>query len=162
MSTILGIDPSTYRVGYALLDDAWEITACGVIQTKTSDTHQAKLATIYDDMMALLDAHKEELSAVAIETAFVGINYKTALIIAQARGVILAACGRAGVPIMEYPPSTVKKAIAGNGHANKKAMQQAIKAAFKLEQIIEPHDANDAVAIALCHKRHHTTVGRIA
>lgn len=96
--------------------------------------------------------------AVALEGGFFCKNVKTAVILGEARGVVIAACAGAGVPVYEYSPRRVKQAVVGFGNAGKEQVQKMVMAILRLDE--KPHeDAADALAIALCHLH---TVGRWA
>jgi crossover junction endodeoxyribonuclease RuvC len=93
----------------------------------------------------------------AIEEAFYAANVKSALKLGHVRGVALLVAARAGLPIFEYSPLEVKSATVGYGRAEKHQVQQMIRVLLKLPKVPEPHDAADALAVAICHIHHHSS-----
>jgi crossover junction endodeoxyribonuclease RuvC len=89
--------------------------------------------------------------AVAIESVFTALNMKTALRLAEVRGVVMLAAVQAGLPVVSYAPREVKASVAGYGHASKEQMQQMVRATLHLRETPRPSDAADALAVALCH-----------
>ena len=156
---ILGIDPGYGITGVALIETHrgnTQLQKCGAITTPAGQNFSARLETIYRDMCALLEATQPD--AVAIEELFFGHNVTTAIGVAQSRGVILLAIYQAGVPVYEYKPMQVKQAVAGYGKATKHQVQEMTKRLLHLEKLPKPDDAADAIAIALCHARSHTSL----
>jgi crossover junction endodeoxyribonuclease RuvC len=88
---------------------------------------------------------------IAVEEVFHAVNVKSALTLGHVRGVVLLAASQMGIPLMEYAPLEVKKAVVGYGRADKKQVQAMVKVLLNLREVPEPHDASDALAIALCH-----------
>jgi crossover junction endodeoxyribonuclease RuvC len=110
-----------------------------------------RLAMIRRDMITLLDEFKPDV--VAVEAIFFFKNAKTLVPVSQARGVILESAASGGYEIAEYTPMQVKMCVAGFGRAEKSVVQSAVARLLNLSQIIKPDDANDAIAIAVCHAR---------
>ena len=155
---ILGIDPGFAIVGFGILESAGgrqRLVRCGVITTPAGQPLPARLLQIEDDMAQLLSAFQPQ--AMAVEELFFNNNVTTGIGVAQARGVILTAAARAGVPIFEYSPSQVKQAVAGYGKAEKRQVMDMTKRLLNLKAVPRPDDAADAVAIALCHARSFTS-----
>ena len=149
---ILGIDPGYAIVGYGALDYAAGRLAVGEYGAITTQAHtlfEERLVTVYDEMEALI-ARTQPL-ALAMETLFYAHNQSTVIYVAEARGVILLAARKAGVPVFEYTPLQVKQAVAGYGKATKKQVQEMTRALLKLEKIPKPDDTADALAMAICH-----------
>lgn len=148
MSIILGIDPGTTTIGYALMEKkkTLELLDYGIISTTPKIDNAIKLLEIGTDMKALIE--KYQPNVVAVEKLFFTSNQKTGIAVAECRGVILYEAMKHGLPILEFTPLQVKKAITSNGQANKKQMQQAIKMIMRLKEIPKPDDAADAIAIA--------------
>lgn len=149
---ILGIDPGYAICGYGVLQsrpgDIRPLTF-GAVTTKSHTLFEDRLCEIYDDLQTLLQQWKPD--AMAIETLFFNSNQKTAVAVAEARGVVLLAAHQAQVPIFEYSPLQVKMGVAGYGKATKKQVQEMTRRLLKLKTIPKPDDAADALAIALCH-----------
>ena len=156
---ILGIDPGFAIVGFGVLRTApgrQSLVSCGAITTKAGLSLPTRLVQIEDDMKELLDTFRPD--AMAVEELFFNNNITTGIGVAQARGVILAAAERAGVPIYEYSPSEVKMAVVGYGKAEKRQVMEMTKRLLGLKSMPKPDDAADAVAIALCHARSNTSL----
>lgn len=150
---ILGADPGYAIAGYGVVDCARgaqpRALAFGAATTAAHTPFEDRLCEVYDDFCALIAQHQPE--AMAIETLFYTTNQKTAITVAEARGVILLAARKAGLAIFEYSPLQVKQSIAGYGKATKRQMQEMTRRLLRLKDIPKPDDAADALAIALCH-----------
>ena len=155
---ILGIDPGFAIVGFGLVETAGgrqRLVNCGAITTQAGDPLPARLLQIANDMDLLLEQFKPE--AMAVEELFFTNNITTGIGVAQARGVILLAAEKRGVPIFEYSPSQVKQAVVGYGKAEKRQVMDMTRRLLGLAAPPKPDDAADAVAIALCHARSFTS-----
>ncbi|MBI4128224.1 MAG: crossover junction endodeoxyribonuclease RuvC [Parcubacteria group bacterium] len=161
---IMGIDPGTATTGYGIIDraddDSLRFIACGVIKTPAHEAPATRLLSLTKDLTALVK--KYHPSRVAVEKLFMTVNQKTAIAVAEARGVILVTCEAAGLPITEYTPLQVKNAVTGDGHAEKSGVGKMVTIILGLTQIPEPDDAADALAIALCDAAHVRSVALIA
>jgi crossover junction endodeoxyribonuclease RuvC len=149
---ILGIDPGISRVGYGIIKEEGhiELISSGLLNITLSQKRKNKyhyLKTIAEELEKKLK--KYQPAAVAIEKLYVARNSKAALAIAEARGVILYTAARYNVPIFEYAPATVKKAIAGYGKADKKSVARMIQNILQTPQITGPDDVTDALALAI-------------
>ena len=155
---ILGIDPGYAIVGFGVLEadrGQARLVRCGAINTPAGVPMPQRLLQIQQDMETLIATFQPD--AMAIEELFVNTNVTTGIGVAQARGVILAAAAKLGVEIFEYTPSQVKQAVVGYGKAEKHQVMDMTKRILKLPGVPKPDDAADAVAIALCHARSHTS-----
>jgi crossover junction endodeoxyribonuclease RuvC len=149
---VFGIDPGSERTGYGCVETdgrRHRLVLCGAITTTGSVDFAARLAAIHDALTAHLRDCRP--SAVAIESLFHAANVRSALKLGHARGVAMLAAVQAGVPVVEYSPSEVKRAVVGYGRAEKGQVQQMIKLLLGLDAAPTPHDAADALAVALCH-----------
>jgi crossover junction endodeoxyribonuclease RuvC len=148
---ILGIDPGTAVTGYGLVrQDARSearLVECGVVRTSARDPLPARLREIFDGVAELVARHRPD--ALAVEDIFYSRNVRTTIVLGHARGVILLAGARSGVPIHEYPPAEIKKAIVGNGAATKEQVQFMLTRLLRLKAPPYPNDAADGVAVAL-------------
>ena len=156
---ILGIDPGYGITGFGLIESERgqsRLLSCGVITTPAGMDFSARMEIIYEDMKKLLETAKPD--AVAIEELFFGQNVTTGIGVAQSRGVILLAVRQAGLEITSYKPMQVKQALVGYGNATKHQMMDMTKRLLKLNAMPKPDDAADAIAIALCHARSHTSL----
>lgn len=149
---IIGIDPGYAIVGFGVLDyegNKFSLVEYGAITTEAHTDFGERLGTIYDDLIYLLDKHKPQ--QMAIEQLFFTTNQKTAIAVAQARGVILLCAQQKGISVAEYTPLQVKQAVVGYGKAEKSQVQDMTKRILSLNGIPKPDDAADALAIAICH-----------
>ena len=147
----LGIDPGTAILGYGVIEGERDpvVVDYGVFETAPDLPMPSRLSVLFDRMTELLARHRPD--AVAVEQLFFARNVTTAIAVGQARGVVLLAAAREGVPVTEYSPSEVKHAIVGYGKADKNQMQEMVRLILNLDEIPRPDDAADALAIALCH-----------
>jgi crossover junction endodeoxyribonuclease RuvC len=149
---ILGIDPGTNIMGYALLNtelNKSEVEVLSVLQmTKMSDAY-AKLKYIYERINGLVEQYHPDI--LAIEAPFYGKNVQSMLKLGRAQGVVIAACLHAGMEVYEYSPRKIKQAITGNGNAAKEQVSDMLCRMYPISQQIEFLDATDALAVAVCH-----------
>ena len=149
---ILGIDPGFAIVGYGIIEYSggkFRPLEYGAVTTEAGEDMFVRFKKIYDDLTEIII--KATPDAMAIEELFFNSNQKTAINVAQARGIILLAAMNCGVPIFEYTPLQVKQAVVGYGRAEKTQVQQMVKSLLKLEKVPKPDDTADALAIAICH-----------
>ncbi len=121
----------------------------GVISTPKDVTASARLEMLFDQLNALIKENNPDTAAV--EKLFFQSNVKTALAVGQARGVIMLCLQKAGIETFEYTPNEVKQAVAGYGGADKRQVQDMVRALLQLDSIPKPDDAADALAIAITH-----------
>ena len=150
---VIGIDPGTATTGYGLVreDEAGDLTIVdfGVILTPAKQPMPQRLLQIYQQLREIILLHQPESSAV--EKLFFQRNVKTAISVGQGRGVAILALAVARIPVAEYTPLEIKQAVAGYGGADKNQVQQMVKVLLNLEEIPQPDDAADALAVAICH-----------
>lgn len=153
MTLALGIDPGTATTGYGLVrllpDGELVAVSFGILSTPKDAAPAARLEMLYDALTKLLKKHKPETAGV--EKLFFSRNVTTAIAVGQARGVAMLALQKAGVEIFEYTPNEVKQAVAGYGSADKRQVQEMVRALLQLDSIPKPDDAADALAIAITH-----------
>jgi crossover junction endodeoxyribonuclease RuvC len=161
---IFGIDPGSDRTGYGCVEtirSRHRIIASGAITSPALTAFPQKLLRIYTKLSALLADHRPD--CVAIESLFHAANVRSALKLGHARGVAVLAAVAAGLPVVEYTPAEVKQAVVGYGRAEKHQVQQMVKLMLGLAAPPTPHDAADALAIAICHAHFSTSAqGKIA
>ncbi|MBN2498359.1 MAG: crossover junction endodeoxyribonuclease RuvC [Deltaproteobacteria bacterium] len=148
---VLGIDPGSTCTGYGVLEEvdaALRLVASGVIRPGRGKLAR-RLGIILQQVDALIASFHPD--AVAVEAAFHGHNAKSTLVLGQARGAALAAAGRAGVEVLEYPTRQVKQTVTGHGAADKRQVRRVLQ--LLLGELPEQLDATDAIAVALCHLR---------
>ena len=149
---ILGVDPGTAATGYGLIEvegHRKKLLDYGCVNTAAHTPLPQRLEKIYRGMLLLLQEWQPD--EVAVEQLFFSQNIKTALTVAQARGVVLLACEQKQLPLGEYTPLQVKQAVVGYGHADKKQIQYMGAHFLQLKTTPKPDDAADALAIAICH-----------
>ncbi len=149
MSIILGIDPGTTTVGFAVIElhkNTRKILTYWVIQTTPKIPQSQKLFEISEDLNALINSYN--VTYAAIEKLFFSTNHKTAIDVAQSRWVILLNLEKNHIPFFEYTPLQVKKALCGNGKAKKWQVGRAVQLLFSLDTLPTPDDAADALGIA--------------
>lgn len=156
---VLGIDPGLAIVGYGVVDisgNRLNYVTHGCVYTTPDMTMPDRLDKVYDGIVALIEQFKPE--AVSVEELFFAKNVKTAISVAHARGVILLACQKMGVPMLEFTPKQVKEAVAGNGSADKKQVQYMVRVLLGLKETPKPDDAADGLALAITysHVAHHS------
>ena len=149
---VFGIDPGSDRTGYGCIDSdgrRHQLVRCGAVRAGAGATFPDQLSIIYRELSALLAEHRPE--CVAIENIFHAVNARSALKLGHARGVAMLAAVEAGVTVVEYTPAAVKRAVVGYGRAEKGQVAQMVKMLLGLDTIPKPHDATDALAVAICH-----------
>jgi crossover junction endodeoxyribonuclease RuvC len=149
---IFGIDPGSDRTGYGCIEtdgSRHRIVLTGAIRPPVSATFPEKLLKIHTDLVLLLDECRPD--CVAIENLFHAKNARSALKLGHARGVAMLAAVKAGLPVAEYTPAEIKRAVVGYGRAEKQQVQQMVKLILGLAAVPTPHDAADALAVAICH-----------
>jgi len=149
---ILGIDPGYAIVGWGLVEYArgrFKPLRYGAITTPAGMEFGCRLDAIYKELTALLTTHKPE--ALAVERLYFQNNQKTAIDVAQARGVVVLTAHQQGVPLYEYTPLQVKSAVTGFGRAEKPQVMEMTRRLLGLREVPRPDDTADALAIAICH-----------
>jgi crossover junction endodeoxyribonuclease RuvC len=150
---VLGVDPGTAVTGYGVVarrsGGAVSLVECGVIRTSAGEALAERIREIYVEMDALLERHRPH--CVSVENVFQGKNVRSALTLGHARGAILLAAALRDLPIAEYAPREIKKAVVGTGGATKEQVGFMVKHQLRLKQAPAPADAADGVAVALAH-----------
>jgi crossover junction endodeoxyribonuclease RuvC len=152
---VLGIDPGSAVTGYGVVRRKGPSMAqtalveCGIIRTRPNYGLPARLLAIYDGVRELIDRHQPV--ALAVEDVFYARNVRTTLVLGHARGVVLLAGAQAGLPVHEYPPREIKKAVTGTGAATKEQVQFMLTKLLRLKSPPQPDDAADGVAAALTY-----------
>jgi len=158
---IFGIDPGSERTGYGCIDSdgrRHRLLACGALTAPAGAPFPDRLRRIHVELERLLAEHRPD--CVAIENIFHAKNVRSALRLGHARGVALLAASAAGVPIAEYTPAEIKRAVVGFGRAEKPQVGRMVMLLLGLDAPPSPHDAADAIAVAICHI--HSSTGPIA
>ncbi len=150
---ILGIDPGTAITGYGVVakegGGAVSLVECGVVRTSSGEILAVRIRDIYEAITTLITRHAP--SVLVVEDVFQGKNVQSALKLGHARGAILLAGALGEIPIVEYSPREIKKAVVGNGNATKDQVGFMVQQQLRLKAPPSPADAADGVAAALCH-----------
>jgi crossover junction endodeoxyribonuclease RuvC len=161
---ILGIDPaSAGTTGYGVIETAGKrcrMLAHGGRAANAKLSAEMRLRVVHTLVAQLIEKYRPE--ALAVESVFSALNVKTALKLAEVRGVVLLAAAQAGIPVYSYSPREVKLSVTGYGHAEKSQIQQMVRAELALASVPQPADAADALAVALCHVHSEHSRARIA
>jgi crossover junction endodeoxyribonuclease RuvC len=149
---VLGIDPGTVVVGYGAVvrrPDGPRLLAAGVLRAPRGEAVENRLGIIRCEIDALIARLKP--TVVVLEKAFSAVNVQSAFRIGEGRGVILASASCAGAEIVQYAPSVMKKALVGNGQADKTQVAKCVASELGLAVVPEPLDATDALGLALTY-----------
>ncbi len=149
---VLGIDPGYAIVGFGAIrfsNSVCRPVGFGAITTEASADFNTRLEVIYDEMRRIIEKYEPEV--MAIEKLYFQNNQKTAILVAQARGVILLAARKFKIPTFEYTPLQVKTAVTGYGRAQKQQVMEMTRRLLNLAEVPTPDDTADALAVAICH-----------
>ena len=149
---VFGVDPGSLRTGYGCIDtdgSRHRLVACGAIITPSGAPFPEKLLEIHDALARLLRKHRPD--CVAVESVFHATNVRSALKLGHARGVALLTAVEGGYPLIEYTPAEIKLAVVGYGRAEKQQVGEMVRLLLGLDAVPQPHDASDALAVAICH-----------
>jgi crossover junction endodeoxyribonuclease RuvC len=155
-----GIDPGSERTGYGCIETTGsrhQVVLCGAIATPAAASFPEKLLVIHQRLAALIAECQPD--CVAVENLFYAVNARTALKLGHARGVAMLAAVEAGLPVIEYTPAEIKRAVVGYGRAEKQQVQHMVKLILGLAAPPSPHDAADALAVAICHVHSYRVAG---
>ena len=149
---VLGIDPGTMVTGFGIVDDIkgkLSSVNFGTIEGKRKDSFPDRLKMMFDGLNKAIEKYKPD--QIALESAFYGKSVKAAIKIGEARGVAIVCAALADIPLFEYAPTEVKRAVVGLGNAQKVQVSNMVKILLSLSEVPEKYDATDALAIAICH-----------
>ncbi len=155
---ILGVDPGIGRTGWGVIEvqgSQFKVQSFGCIETPAGMPTEKRLHALFDEISRIIT--EEKPNAFAIEDLFFNTNAKTALVVGQARGVVLLVASQHNLPFGVYTPLQVKIAVTGYGRAEKGQVGQMVKTILKLPSIPKPDDTADALAIAITHAFSHKT-----
>ena len=148
---VLGIDPGTATLGWGVIDHHGAVTRpvdYGALTTAADLADHERLKELYDGLTGLCGLYAPE--AAAVEKLYFGQNSRTAMVVGQARGIVLLVLAQHGVPYVEMAPAEVKQAVTGYGRADKRQVQLMVQRLLGLKEYPRPDDAADALAIAIC------------
>lgn len=149
---IFGVDPGSACTGYGCIETSGShhrIVVCGALSVHARLPFSEKLMSLHVRLAELIARHKPD--AVAVEDLFHAKNARSALKLGHVRGIVLLAASQAGVPVAEYTPTQVKRAVVGYGRAGKHQVQEMVTLLLGLEERPSPLDVSDALAVAVCH-----------
>ena len=159
---VFGIDPGSERTGYGCVETdgrRHRLIVCGTVAAQTGDDLPARLARIHHELARVIASCRPD--CVAIENVFYATNVRSALKLGHARGVAMLAAVQAGCRVAEYTPTEVKRAVVGYGRAEKTQVQHMVKLLLGLDRAPSPHDAADALAVAICHVHEDALTSRL-
>jgi len=159
---LIGIDPGLRNTGWGMITidgNRLSHVADGVVRTDSSLSLAERLVQLYDGLSEVVALHQPDEAA--IEETFVNVNAVSTLKLGQARGVALLVPAEQGILVQEYPPNLIKKTVVGTGHAAKQQIQLMVKTLLP-GCAVETTDAADALAVAICHAHHCTTIAAAA
>lgn len=152
---VLGIDPGSETLGWGVVEGSglkYFPVEYGTVKSSPKDAFSKRLLKIYDGVEAVIAKFKPDV--ISVEEAFYATNVKVALKLGQVRGVVLLLGEKAGLEISEFSPRLIKQTVVGYGNAEKHQVQEMVRLLLKLKTVPQPHDAADALAIAICHFHH--------
>lgn len=157
---VLGVDPAAAGpTGYGIIESDgrhWKMLHYGALRVsrqRPGESCGGALRDVHARLCQLIQEFSPDV--LAVESVFTALNMKTALRLAEVRGVVLLAAAQHGIEVYSYSPRQVKACVAGYGHAEKRQMQLMVRALLSMTETPEPPDAADALAVALCHLQTH-------
>ncbi|MBP6386627.1 MAG: crossover junction endodeoxyribonuclease RuvC [Pseudarcicella sp.] len=156
---ILGVDPGTRFMGYGVIlvsNGQISVLQYGVINVSKYTTQELKLKKIYERIVGVIEEFTPD--ELAIEAPFFGKNVQSMLKLGRAQGIVMAAALSRQIPIVEYSPKSIKKSVTGNGNASKEQVASMLESILKMKLDTTLYDASDALAIAVCHQFHGTSI----
>ena len=160
---VLGIDPGSQTTGWGIVEGdgrKYSLIDFGSIRAPSSLKFSTRLLKMCSGLEDVIAKHRPE--ACALEDAFLATNVKVSMKLGQVRGVVLLVAERAALEIHEYSPRLIKQTVVGYGNAEKHQVQEMVRLLLSLKTIPAPHDAADALAVAICHFHHSTFAQKIA
>lgn len=158
---IIGIDPGYAITGYGILDyegNKFKVVDYGAITTSSKESLDIRLLKLSQELEELIIKYKPDV--LTVEELFFNTNIKTAIMVAQGRGVVIVSAAKFGLKVYEYTPLQVKQAVTGYGRADKNQIQQMVKVILNLPQIPKPDDIADALAISICHAHSNVMISK--
>ncbi len=159
---VLGIDPGSETLGWGVVEGSgmkYSPVDFGTVRSDRKLAFSNRLKGIFESVSGIID--RFEPDAVAVEDTFYAANVKVAMKLGQVRGVILLLAELRGLPIGEYAPRLIKQTVVGYGSAEKHQVGEMVKLLLRLKEVPKPHDAADALAIAICHFHHAGSLDKI-
>jgi crossover junction endodeoxyribonuclease RuvC len=155
---VIGIDPGSETLGWGVVEGTgtrYSLVEYGTVRSRPSESFSKRLLNIYNGVAEVMALHSPDV--LSVEDTFRAVNTGVALKLGQVRGLMLLLAEQRGLEIAEYAPRLVKQTVVGYGNAEKQQVQHMVKVLLRLPSTPSPHDAADALAVAICHF-HHTGV----
>jgi len=152
---VLGIDPGSETLGWGVVECSgmrYAAVEFGTVRSNPRETFSKRLHGIYSGVDELIERFSPDV--ISIEEAFYAKNVSVAMKLGQVRGVVLLLAEQRGLGIAEYAPRLIKQTVVGYGNAEKHQVGEMVRLLLKLKEVPKPHDAADALAIAICHFHH--------
>lgn len=152
---VLGIDPGSETLGWGVVEGTglkYSPVDFGTVKSSTRQAFSKRLLSVFNGVEEVIEKFQPDV--LSIEDAFYAANAAVAMKLGQVRGVVLLLAEQRGLEIAEYAPRLIKQTVVGYGNAEKHQVQQMVKVLLKMKEIPKPHDAADALAIAICHFHH--------
>ena len=152
---VLGIDPGSETLGWGVIDGVgskYALVDFGTVKSNTRQQFSKRLLNIYNGVAEVMAKHSPDV--LSVEDTFYAVNVGVALKLGQVRGAMLLLAEQRGIDIFEYAPRLVKQTVVGYGNAEKHQVQEMVKVLLHMKTVPTPHDAADALAIAICHFHH--------
>jgi len=160
---VLGIDPGSETLGWGVVEGSglkYSLVDFGTVKSKPREVFSKRLLKAYDGVAGIIEKFQPDV--VSIEEAFYSVNVNVAMKLGQVRGVILLLAEQKSIKIAEYAPRLIKQTVVGHGNAEKHQVGEMVRVLLRLKTVPAPHDAADALAIAVCHFHHAGMQDRIA
>lgn len=152
---VLGIDPGSETLGWGVVDgigSRYSLVEYGTVKSSRKLAFSARLLNVYNGVAEIVARHSPDV--LSVEDTFYAVNVGVALKLGQVRGLMLLLAEQNGIEIAEYAPRLVKQTVVGYGNAEKHQVQEMVKLLLKMKTVPTPHDAADALALAICHFHH--------
>lgn len=152
---VLGIDPGSQTLGWGVVEGSglkYSLIDFGTVKSSPRQSFSKRLLKIYEELEKVIEKFQPDV--LSVEEAFYANNVKVALKLGQVRGAILLLGEMSKLEIAEYSPRLIKQTVVGYGNAEKHQVQEMVRLLLKMKTVPQPHDAADALAIAICHFHH--------
>ena len=159
---VLGIDPGSETLGWGVVEGEnlkYKLVDFGTVKSSPREKFSKRLLKIFEGVKSVIEKFQPDV--LSIEDAFYGVNVNVAIKLGSVRGAVLVLGEMSGLEIAEYSPRLVKQTVVGYGNAEKHQVQEMVRLLLRLQKAPEPHDASDALAIAICHFHHAGVQNRI-
>ena len=159
---VLGIDPGSETLGWGVVEGSgskYSLVEFGTVKSSPREAFSKRLIKVFCGVEDIVDQFQPDV--LSIEEAFYSINVNVAMKLGQVRGVMMLLAEQRGLAIAEYAPRLIKQTVVGYGNAEKHQVGEMVRVLLKLKSVPAPHDAADALAIAICHFHHAGLQGRI-